>query len=411
MREYWIPALRADEIAADGPPVRLALLGERLLAFRDSQGRPGILEHACPHRGASLFFGRNEHGGIRCVYHGWKFDVTGRAVDIPNVKNGRELCGRIGARAYPAREAAGIVWVYMGRRATPPDLPALPVLGMPEGDITVQFVQRECNWLQAAEGDIDTSHFGFLHAGSVDASTLPQDHQSRFAVADRVPQYHVSDTECGVMYAAHRPATEGSTYWRFAHFLFPFWTMPPDGDMRRRHLARGWVPMDDSHTMAVIVRWKKNAPALRELADGTRIPGTTAEFRYAPSSTGWFGRWRLAGNEGNDYLIDREMQKHGSFTGIDGVFLQDHAITESMGPIVDHAREHLVASDSMIVQTRRRILNALDAHAAGGGAPAVDAPQAYAQPRCGDCLAPEAASWKEAYAAHAGGEAAAFPAA
>ena len=167
MRQYWVPAAMSAELKADGDPMRLVLLGEKLIAFRDSSGRVGIMDHNCPHRCASLFLGRNEENGIRCIYHGWKFDADGNCVDTPNLADDPDFKNRIKAKAYQVAERNGLVWVYMGKRAEAPPLPQIEATLLPESEVTISLVQRECNWLQALEGDIDTSHFGFLHAGGI----------------------------------------------------------------------------------------------------------------------------------------------------------------------------------------------------------------------------------------------------
>src|SRR5580698_3351792 len=161
MRHYWLPALKSCELVADGDPVRFMLLGERLLAFRDTSGRVGVMDHRCPHRCASLFLGRNEENGIRCVYHGWKFDVDGHCLEMPNVPPPQDFKEKVRAKSYRVHEQAGLIWVYMGSRAEAPPLPMLEALFVPEQDLTVNLLQREANWLQGLEGDIDTSHFGF----------------------------------------------------------------------------------------------------------------------------------------------------------------------------------------------------------------------------------------------------------
>jgi phthalate 4,5-dioxygenase oxygenase subunit len=159
-----IPAVLSSELARDGAPLRLMLLGEKLIAFRDSAGRVGVMDHRCPHRCASLFLGRNEEGGIRCIYHGWKYDVAGNCVDMPSVPPHQDFEHKVKTKAYRAVERAGLVWVYMGSRAEP-RLPALEILDVPNDEISVTLIQRDCNYLQALEGEIDTSHFGFLHGG------------------------------------------------------------------------------------------------------------------------------------------------------------------------------------------------------------------------------------------------------
>jgi phenylpropionate dioxygenase-like ring-hydroxylating dioxygenase large terminal subunit len=397
MREYWIPAAMSSEMVADAAPTRLMLLGEKLIAFRDSQGRVGVMDHACPHRCASLFFGRNEGSGLRCAYHGWKFDVEGNCLDMPNVPPHHAFPQKVKAKAYPVVERSGLVWTYMGAREVPPPLPVFEPLLLASEERNLFCVQRECNWLQALEGDIDTSHFGFLHAGGVEPHMVDENNLGRYAIVNRAPEYHVADTDWGTMYAAYRPADTRSIYWRFAHFLFPFWTIPPDGLFKDHIIVRAWVPMDDTHTMFIHASWKKNTPGLRKLKDGSPIPGTTFGQRYLPNDTSWFGRWRLAANASNDYLIDRELQKTASYSGIDGIHAQDQAMTESMGGVVDHGKEHLAVSDLMIGRTRRRIIQAARAAAEGIAPPGVDNPETYQGARGGDFTAPATIGWLEAY--------------
>jgi phenylpropionate dioxygenase-like ring-hydroxylating dioxygenase large terminal subunit len=399
MREYWVPALMSSELTADAPPVRLMLLGEKLIAFRDSSGRVGVMDHRCPHRCASLFFGQNKEDGIRCTYHGWKFDVEGNCLEQPNLPAHLTFAEKVKAKAYPAVERHGIVWAYMGKRAVPPPLPCFEAVMMADPDERNLFsVMRECNWLQALEGDIDTSHFSFLHMGAVKPEEVDPANHGRYAVINPAPEYHVADTDWGTMYAAHRPAGPDQTYWRFAHFMFPFWTIPPDGNFADHVIARAWVPMDDTHTMFIHVSWKKNEPGLRKRVDGTQIPGATIGNEFLPNTTDWFGRWRLAANAENDYRIDREAQREGSnYSGITGIHLQDQALTESMGGIVDHTFEHLAASDLMINRTRRRILQAAQAAANGVTPPGVDQPEKFQGARGGDFVTPNTVGWLQAY--------------
>ena len=397
MREYWIPAAASSELKVDGEPIRLMLLGEKLIAFRDSSGRVGVMDHRCPHRCASLFFGRNEENGIRCAYHGWKFDVDGNCTSMANVPPHQDFKHRVNVKAYPAVERNGLVWTYMGSRKVPPPLPCFEAVMLPEVERNMFFVQRECNWLQGLEGDIDTSHFGFLHAGAVKHDEADPNNLGRYGLRNRAPEYHVADTDWGTMYAAYRQADPGLTYWRCAHFLFPFWTMPPDGLFRDHIVARAWVPMDDEHTMFVHLSWKKNTPGLRKMKDGSPIPGASIGNKYLPNTSEWHGRWRLAANASNDYLIDRELQQEKSYSGIDGIHLQDQAMTESMGAIVDHTFEHLAPSDLMISRTRRRIIQAARAAQDGILPRGLDHPEMYGGARGGDFLAPDSAGLLDAY--------------
>ena len=397
MREYWIPAILSSELVADAPPTRVMLLGEKLIAFRDTQGNVGLMDHRCPHRCASLFFGRNEEGGVRCAYHGWKFATTGECLDMPNVPEHQKFEQHVRAKAYPCVERNGIVWTYMGARAEPPPMPCFEALLLPEAERNMFCVQRECNWLQGLEGDIDTSHFSFLHAGAVAFDQADPTNLGRYAMLNRAPEYHVADTDWGTMYAAYRPAEPDTTYWRVAHFMFPFWTIPPDGAFSDHIIARAWVPMDDTHTMFFHVSWKKNTPGLRKLKDGTPIPGVSIGNDYLPNTNDWHGRWRLKANASNDYMIDRDTQKSDSYSGIEGIHLQDQALTESMGEIVDHTFENLAGSDLMITRTRRRILQAVRSAQHGVAAPGADRPETYQGARGGDFLSPNTIGWLEAY--------------
>jgi len=401
MRQYWIPAAMSSEVQADGPPMRLMLLGERLIAFRDSSGRVGVMDHRCPHRCASLFLGRNEQGGLRCVYHGWKFDADGNCVDMPNVAPEHDFKDKVTAKAYRTAERNGLIWVYMGARAQAPPLPAIEPSLLPPGDMTVQFVQRECNWLQALEGDIDTSHFGFLHVGQLDLEDFEPDDMMRYTVLNRAPEYHVAEAPWGTTYAAYRAAAPGRMYWRFANYMLPFWTQTPQGEFATHVGARAWVPMDDTHTMFVHLHWKSAKPSYRmKKPDGSTLLHITREHNYLPNTTDWYGRWRLKGNAGNDWLIDREDQRAGrNYTGIDNIHLQDQAVTESMEPISDHAFEHLGPSDRMITATRRRVLMAARAFRdSGAPPPGVEDPRVYLQSRSGYFITDERTEWRQAYA-------------
>ena len=397
VREYWIPAVLSSELKADGSPVRLLLLGEKLIAFRDSSGRAAILDHRCPHRCASLFFGRNEQNGIRCVYHGWKYDADGNCVDQANLPPHEQFKDKVRAKAYKTYERNGVVWTYMGAAKAPPPMPLLEAALLPEAETHIVMVQRECNWLQAIEGEIDTSHFSFLHMGGVRPEDVQPDHPGRYNVLIRTPEFHVADTDWGTMYGAQRPVGD-DIYWRVAHFLFPFWTMVPNGAFSDHIMARAWVPMDDTHTMFVHMSWTQNSVGMQKRADGTPIPGLQMAFDFLPNTTDWYGRWRLAANASNDYMIDRDKQATQSFTGIHGIHLQDQAITESMGPIVDHAWENLAPSDLMIARTRRRIAGAVRKFAKDGKPPpgAAD-PKLYLRARSGDFFAPKDKGWRAAY--------------
>ncbi|HLZ27289.1 MAG TPA: Rieske 2Fe-2S domain-containing protein [Chloroflexota bacterium] len=398
MRQYWVPTMLSSELPApDCDPVRVLLLGEQLIAFRDSNGKVGLLANNCPHRGASLFFGRNEEAGIRCVYHGWKFDVSGTCVDMPNEPAESDFRTKVRAVGYPCQERGGIVWSYLGPRSSPPPLPDLEPNMLPDDQVVLTAIQRDCNWLQGLEGDIDTSHLGFLHLGAIDPENTKPGTFQHYTVKDRAPRYSVVDTEYGAMYGAYRPADAGRLYWRIAQFLFPFYAMIPTGVLGLQVLARAWVPMDDEHMLffsmgsrpSVATITAVNAPATRNRAGEDLLP----------NRTDWNGRFRLAANAGNDYKIDRGRQRRREdYTGIPGIHTQDQAITESMGPILDRSTERLGTSDVMVIRVRRRLMEAARALAERDlTPPGVDRPDVY-RVRSGGAILPESADWLEATA-------------
>ena len=276
-------------------------------------------------------------------------------------------------------------------------MPAIEASMLDEADVTIMFCQRQCNWLQALEGDIDTSHFSWLHVGSVKPEQVQDDNWVKYQVLHRAPEYHVTDTDWGTMYCAMRPAEDDQTYWRFAHFGFPFWTWVPQGPLVDRVQARAWVPMDDTHTMFVSLVWKK-ASLTKPLADGKPILGSAPLIQYQPNTTGWYGRFVPVQQDENDYLIDRDAQRNDEiYTGITHIHMQDQAITESMGDIVDHSFEHLAPSDQMITRTRRRLLLAARALREDGTTPpAVDDPTVYQGIRSGERILREK-DWRAAY--------------
>ena len=395
MRQYWVPAAISSEVTVDGDPVRLMLLGEKLVAFRDSAGKVGIMDHRCPHRCASLFFGRNEEGGIRCVYHGWKFDTEGNCLDMANVPPHQDFKHKVHAKAYKTAERNGVIYVYMGQRQeAPPPLPDIESTLVPEGDLEIRFTQRECNYLSGVEGELDTSHVGIMHFGAVNQNAFQENADQRHVVANRAPEFQIEQTDYGYVYAAYRAADPGETYWRLGHYLFPFWTMPPINSLRTNVLTRAYVPMDDTHTMIVSLT-KEGARAGRETEN---VAGGSQNYPYLPNTTDWFGRWRLKLNLQNDFGIDREVQRTTSYTGIEGVQMQDQAVQVSMGEILDRTLEHLAPSDIMITRVRRLMIKSAEDYAKDGVLPlSVDHPEFYDRVRGGHFVSNEEKNWLEAY--------------
>lgn len=352
MRRYWIPAAFCDQVSEpDGAPVRLRLMGEDLVLFRDTNGHLGLLEDRCPHRGAALFFGRNEENGIRCVYHGIKFNTEGRCVDVPCAPAGTYSIDEIRVTPYPCVEKGGLVWAYMGPPEHRPDFPELEWTLVPENHRFVTRHVQECNWLQGLEGGFDAAHLSFLHSGVVDMRKGQTDQHRRI-----VPSlYEVVPLDFGFAVAGGRPLENGNVSWHVDIMLMPFHKIIPSVP-RGAHV---WAPIDDHNTMLYSINFDTEKPLDGELME--------REYAWRGIHTENVPGTDLAvANKKNDYLIDRKLQASSlSYTGLTGLGVQDCALQESMGTIVDRTREYLLLGDSGIVKIRRLLLKALDDHAAG----------------------------------------------
>ena len=355
-RSYWIPALLTEELPAnDSPPVRVKLLSERLLAFRDTEGRYGLIDEFCAHRGVSLWFGRNEECGLRCSYHGWKYDVTGQCVDIPSEPDGSRFARKVKLQSYPLVERGGVLWTYMGPPEQRPPLPEWEFATVPIPQTRTTKRWQECNWLQAMEGGIDSSHVSFLHRGDLNSDPLFKGAKgNQYNLNDSRPVFEVVESAGGLYIGARRNAEHGNYYWRITQWVMPSFTMiAPRGN----HPVHGhfWIPIDDENCWT----WSFDYHPTRELSQAEQKAiddGKGIHVTYMP------GTFRPAANKDNDYLIDRAAQKAGkTFSGVEGFAMQDASMQESMGPIVDRAKEHLVSTDSGIIMARQRLLRAVKA--------------------------------------------------
>lgn len=363
LRSFWIPCMVLGEVpAADEPPVRLRLLGEDLVVFRATDGHVGVLDEHCPHRRASLFFGRNEECGIRCVYHGWKFDINGNCVEMPNEPESSNYREKVKAVAYPARERGGLLWVYMGSSTEVPQLPDFEWLDLPAEHIYASRWEQECNSIQAMEGELDAAHVSFLHRRIDRLDEKKHALSGSYFQLDRAPRWHVKDTEYGFVAASQRDVEDGKSYWRLNQFLLPFYTMITSEPGNAR-MTRMWVPKDDEHCWVIALNFRVDT-ALQDAELGAWKNGDTTHRKVIPGTT------QPVETKANDYLIDRGLQKHMSFTGIAGVRAQDAMVTESAGPIVDRAKEHLGTSDIAIVRMRRRLMSEAKTCVTGGASPA-----------------------------------------
>jgi phthalate 4,5-dioxygenase oxygenase subunit len=349
LRSFWIPAMVLSEVPdRDEAPVRLRLLGEDLIVFRATDGKIGVMDEHCPHRRASLFFGRNEECGIRCVYHGWKFDTDGNCVEMPSEPPESDYRRKVKARAYAAREAGGLLWVFMGDQATIAAMPDFEWLDLPEGHLFASRWEQECNSIQAMEGELDASHVSFLHRRLDKIDDNNQALTGSYFQEDRSPRWHVRDTDYGFIAASQRNVDDNKSYWRLNQFLLPFYTMitPSPGSAL---MTRMWVPKDDTHCWVIAVSFRRDRPLgseeVRAWRNGENTHRRVIHGTTIPTET-----------RANDYGIDRRAQKTLSFTGIEGIRAQDAMVTESAGPIVDRSQEHLGTSDIAIVKMRRRLM-------------------------------------------------------
>ncbi len=386
MREYWMPAMMTSELPEpDCDPVRLRLLGEDLIAFRATSGKIGVVGNSCPHRGASLFFGRNEDEGLRCVYHGWKFDTDGHCIDMPSEPPESRYLEKVKTVSYRVQERGGLIWVYMGPRIEPPPLPSLVANMQPEGKYTIGAYFSDCNWMQSLEGDFDTIHVSFLHRGFVQPEEIadPDIAFERYAMKTRWARHHVTDTEFGCTSGNNRPAEEDSTYWRIAQFLFPFYAMVPASFREKSFIVV--VPMDDENCMRFTMS-VSDTPRRQGGPGAAEVNGVRTSYHPDPAqnTTDWLGRFKIAGNRDNDYLIDRDVMRAKKpdtsgigWSGIPGRG-QDNGMTESMGVIYKRTQEHLGVTDAGIIRMRRLLVkHARALREDGTPPPGVDNPDLY----------------------------------
>jgi phenylpropionate dioxygenase-like ring-hydroxylating dioxygenase large terminal subunit len=354
-RRFWIPVALSSELPEpDGPPLRVKVMGEDLVAFRATDGRVGLVEPACAHRGANLFFGRNEHGAIRCIYHGWQFDLEGRCIDMPNVPRDAAYHGRIRIRAYPTREFADMVWAYMGPEDALPEMPQLEVGLVPASHRFVSKKLQECNWAQSIEGALDTAHFSFLHmpAPAVAETLHPDanaDHRRlKWMRDDPLPRFSFVEHAAGFAAGAARDGDAGEHYWRISQFLVPNHSLAPNALPGENYQGQTWVPISDHACWIYTYAWNP----LRPLTDAERDKLARGHGVIAETGPDFVP----LRNRANDYGLDREDQRLRTYTGVRGVSEQDAMVQDSQGLIADRSTEHLTATDAAVVRFRRVVM-------------------------------------------------------
>ncbi len=352
LRRYWIPFLLSEELPEpECAPVRVKLLSERLVAFRDTEGRLGLIDEYCAHRGVSLWFGRNEENGLRCPYHGWKYDVTGWCVEVPSEPEESGFCRKIKLKSYPCVERGGVVWAYMGAPEEKPPVPEFEWINLPASHRYISKRWQECNYLQAMEGGIDSSHVSFLHSGELDTDALHKETKGAQYQRDRKPKFEVVESPGGLCIGARRNAEDGHYYWRVTQWIMPWYTMvPPYGENALN--AHAWVPIDDENCFTWTFTYHPTR-LLSEMELDTMRKGGGIHVQLIPET------FRPIINKDNDYLIDRAAQKSGrTYSGVSSIAMQDASVQESMGPIQDRSKENLVSTDNAIIMARHRLRQA-----------------------------------------------------
>jgi len=362
-RRYWLPAILSSEIQErDGEPVRVRLLGEDLIAFRDTTGAVGLVDAYCAHRRAPLFLARNERAGLRCIYHGWKFDRAGRCTEMPTEPKESTYKDRIRLKAYPTWEGGGIVWTHMGPDPAPPP-PDYELIRAPSTHRHVSRTLQDCNYLQALEGGLDSAHATILHNMNVGDLSWLDDYERT------TPKLEIKPTDYGFEYSGIRKLDD--RYWvRVYQYVMPATQIrgrivPVRNEKTAPRIpainGHFWVPIDDVTVSVVNFSYAADPqiPFDPQFALDTETDYGRGPHELLPDL-------RLKRNRANDFLIDRELQKTRTFTGISGINTQDVAVQEGMGPIVDRSQEHLGSTDRAIVAMRRQLLEAIRTVEAGG---------------------------------------------
>jgi phthalate 4,5-dioxygenase oxygenase subunit len=385
LREFWTPALRSAALEADGAPKRVRLLGENFVAFRATDGRVGFFAERCPHRGVSLALGRNEENGLRCIFHGWKFDIEGHCVDAPTEPEEHRdaFCARVPLKHYPAREAGGIVWVYLGRRATPPKFYDFE-FHAPPADAAVRCAIVHGNWLQGFEGQLDSAHVGMLHASSTRREG--RNSTNTYARKNTSPRFDIVEQPYGFREAALRDLGDGTVYARIREVVFPYYSFIP-GDHGQPRLVVAVVPIDDEWSAHWYYYMNPFGPVPDSYYRDVAEFGTAAnDDNYSEDMGGVVNMWRQ----------DRAAMKQGHWSGILGNFTyEDFIVEESMGPIADRSDEFLGTSDAVIVRARRMLLQALREHEAGKLPFGLDQGLDYSRIRALSIRMPAATNWRD----------------
>jgi len=421
LRRYWTPALLSSEIPEpDSPPIRVRLLGEDLIAFRDTDGKAGLFVNSCPHRGASMFFGRNEESGLRCVYHGWKFDVTGTCVDMPSEPAESNFKTKVRIGSYPTHESGGVIWTYMGPRETMTAFRDFGTESVPKDEQRAAKMFSNCNWVQSMEGNMDSAHISWLHQyfGILDTPDDGSDRPGyptnamswKFWAHDRAPELEVEDTWYGYRYAGLRKTPNGHRHARISAYCIPYTTVVSSVPFGQNNGL--FVPIDDENCW----RWNFATMSMKQMQQSDiwrqgslAGPSFPANYPYfgtgglgarpgqapdARSSVFFSGQRARDWNSENDYQINRELQKTTLYTGIENFVSQDCMVTESAGAIWDRSQEHLGTTDKSIIKMRAILIKAAKDLAKGIEPPAIDPSLPYRSIRSAEKILAAGEDWR-----------------
>jgi nitrite reductase/ring-hydroxylating ferredoxin subunit len=360
-RRFWVPVMLTEEVPEpDCTPTRLRVLNEDLIAFRDTEGTVGIIDAYCAHRFSPLFFGMNEENGLRCLYHGWKYDVTGQCVDIPFIPEGESFKEKIQLKSYPALDKGGFIWAYLGPAELQPPFPDFDFAAIPESHRENWKIICECNWLQSMEGQNDPSHGFFTHGFREITEGGPGVqmglNNGNFLRQVRLPAA-VVDSEFGISWATPFPQDGDSEEQQvnIGHWIIPnFDPSPSYRNPRQGRYPLGYqrmrVPIDDLNCMVLRVRWNPEEPLAEEFREAHNAWLVPEKFP---------GTYKPVANKANDYLVDREMQRTYNYAGINNFPLQDICqIEDQGGPIMDRTRERLTSQDTLNIHIRHQLINA-----------------------------------------------------
>jgi nitrite reductase/ring-hydroxylating ferredoxin subunit len=391
MREnYWVPFALSQQLVHGDAPMSVRLLGENYVAFRARDGRIGFLDELCPHRRASLALGRIEDDAIRCIYHGWKIDVSGCVVEVPTqVVRPEQFAARVRVAHFPARESGGIAWAWLGSGEAPP-FPELPFAGEsapPHSWMTVSRVP--CNWLQGLEGTLDSAHVGILHQTWHRETARHAEHANLNLALELPPSYETESTAYGMRAAALRRMGDGRTYVRITEHLMPFVTLVSVGRAQPRDGVVFVIsPVDDTHHLAFFGSFSDSPLSLPEEQPGFVAPG------LLPDPRDFAG---LRGDRADRWGQDRGLMHAGHYTGFGRNLLEeDAAVQTSMGPILDRTAENLSSGDAAVAKARRMLLDALRAAEAGELPPgSALAPEPVHLPNALEAVLGEGERWED----------------